>query len=111
MNRRGFFKMLGLGAAGIAVLPVLDKILPKATQTYIVGKKAMYGHSLECYGCGGPADIEYKKFFYCEPCYYKARRVESPGWVSYRFHMTASLPPNTNYRIRYIDAQNEAGAL
>jgi len=27
-----------------------------------------------------------------------------PGWTSYRVHYTASLPPDTTMRLRYIDA-------
>lgn len=27
-----------------------------------------------------------------------------PGWCSYRVHYTASLPPDTTMRLRYIDA-------
>jgi hypothetical protein len=91
MERRSFFKMLGIGVAAAIALLVLDKIASKIEQgyrTYIAGENANLSTSV--------SDEE--------KAYYHAKHKELPGWVSYRFHMTTSLPPNTAKRIRFIDA-------
>ena len=87
MNRRKFLSWLAIAPAVAAAAPALKLLVPieKAQdgyRTYIIGKNAV---------------IETED--------------ELSSWVSYRYHMTATLPPNTNYRMRYIDSmQGSPGA-
>jgi hypothetical protein len=88
MNRRGFLQCLGLGAAGAAALPLLEKFAPAAGyRTYIMGENAVVN--------GNPMFVADKA---------QMPTPELAGWVSYRVHYTVKLPPNSGYRMRYIDA-------
>lgn len=90
MNRRGFFRIFGLGVAAVAVTPVIAKaastfvsLAPsKDYSTYILGDDAVLSN---------------------EKNGFQANGAEIPGWVSYRYHYTVTLPPNANRRIRFID--------
>lgn len=101
MNRRGFLKMIGLAPVAVAAAPLLAKIAPAKPSeyhTYAMGKNVAFN----CHVCGKPSGNDYL----CDPCHYKKLHKERGpgGWVSYRFHMTTTLPPNANKRIRFIDA-------
>lgn len=77
MNRRSFFQKAASAAAVLAIAPQVlsEPFMPKA--------------AYRTYVMGKDA------IFTAPP----------EGWVKYKFHMTASLPPDHSQRIRYIEAQ------
>ena len=94
MNRRKFLSWLAIAPVVAAAAPTLKLLVPieKAQdgyRTYITGKNAVIETD--------PDTINE----------YKRKRAEGgPGsWVSYRYHMTTTLPPNTNYRLRFVDSK------
>jgi hypothetical protein len=76
MNRRSFFRKAATGAAVLAIAPTVlsEPFMPKTYTTYLMGQDAIVS----------------------EP--------EITGWVSYKYHMTVSLPPDRSQRIRFIEA-------
>lgn len=83
MDRRTFLKWLGIAPAVAAAAPLLKTTEPSAKNVEATLKKQ--------------SDSDY---------YHKLRDERGgPGsWVSYRFHYTVSLPPNSHKRIRFIDS-------
>lgn len=96
MNRRKFLSWLAIAPAVVAAAPILKQLVPIESgrdgyRTYITGKDAIFETNPETIA-------EYKRL----------RDERGPNsWVSYKFHMTATLPPNASMRIKYIDAARD----
>jgi len=75
MNRRSFFKKATSGAAVLAIAPAVlsEPFMPKTYTTYLMGEDAIINSDLV------------------------------GNWVSYKYHMTVSLPPDRSQRIRFIE--------
>lgn len=83
MNRRKFLSWMAMAPAVAAAAPMLKVLVPiipaaeASYRTYVMAENAILS------GTAGP---------------------ELNGWVSYKYHMTVTLPPNSKQRIRYIDS-------
>jgi hypothetical protein len=81
MNRRSFFKKAVSGAAVLAATPA---VLSTPFMAQTLESRDDYGFTAHDW---------------------QMPNQDGPGWVSYRLKMTATLPPNSAHRIRYIGSE------